>query len=82
MTCDGVDLPAQAAVSNLARTPWRVRAAAISNTTFFEFPHDPPAFPASTYQQTLKEPLVVKDGMVRLPQSPGLGVELQDWIFG
>src|SRR3989454_961912 len=57
-------------------------AASISNTTFFEFPHDPPAFPSSTYQQTLREPLAVADGMVRLPQAPGMGVELQDWIFG
>ena len=57
-------------------------AASISNTTFFEFPHDPPAFPASTYQQTLREPLDIVDGMVRVPQAPGLGVELQDWIFG
>jgi len=57
-------------------------AAAIPNTTYFEFPHDPPAFPASAYQSTLKEPLVVKDGVIRVPQGPGLGVELQDWIFG
>ena len=57
-------------------------AAAIPNTSYFEFPHDPPAFPAGAYQQTLKTPLVVKDGMVQVPQEPGLGVELQDWIFG
>ena len=56
-------------------------AASIANTTFFEYPHDPPAFPASAYQQTLKTPLVVEDGVVRLPQAPGLGVELQDWVF-
>jgi L-alanine-DL-glutamate epimerase-like enolase superfamily enzyme len=57
-------------------------AASLHKMTFFEFPHDPPAFPASAYQQTLKEPLVVKDGMVHLPQGPGFGVELQDWVFG
>ncbi len=56
-------------------------AAAIPNTSYFEFPHDPPAFPSAVYQQTLKEPLAVEDGMVALPQGPGLGVELQDWIF-
>jgi D-galactarolactone cycloisomerase len=56
-------------------------AAAIPNGTWFEFPHDPPAFPASAYQQTLKTPLVVKDGLIQVPQAPGLGVELQDWIF-
>jgi D-galactarolactone cycloisomerase len=56
-------------------------AAAIPNTSYFEFPHDPPAFPAGVYQQTLKQPLEVKDGMVHLPQGPGLGVDLQDWIF-
>ena len=56
-------------------------AAAIPNTSYFEFPHDPPAFPASAYQQTLKDPLVVDGGTVQLPQSPGLGVELQHWIF-
>jgi L-alanine-DL-glutamate epimerase-like enolase superfamily enzyme len=56
-------------------------AAAIPNGTYFEFPHDPPALPASVYQSTLKEPLVVEDGMIQVPQAPGLGVELQDWIF-
>lgn len=56
-------------------------AAAIPNSTYFEFPHDPPAFPASAYQQTLKQPLALQDGMVQVPQGPGLGVELQDWIF-
>jgi D-galactarolactone cycloisomerase len=57
-------------------------AAAIANTSYFEFPHDPPAFPTHVYQSTLKTPVVVKDGMVQVPQEPGLGVELQDWIFG
>jgi L-alanine-DL-glutamate epimerase-like enolase superfamily enzyme len=57
-------------------------AAAIPYTTYFEFPHDPPAFPASAYQQTLKQPLVAEDGMIRVPQAPGFGMELQDWIFG
>lgn len=56
-------------------------AAAIPNTSYFEFPHDPPAFPSAVYQQTLKTPLVVDNGMVQVPQAPGLGVELQDWIF-
>jgi L-alanine-DL-glutamate epimerase-like enolase superfamily enzyme len=56
-------------------------AASIPNTTFFELPHDPPAFPVSAYQQTLKQPLVVEAGHVRLPQEPGWGVDLQDWIF-
>jgi D-galactarolactone cycloisomerase len=56
-------------------------AASLSNTSYFEFPHDPPAFPAAVYQQTLKDPLVVDSGMVQLPQNPGLGVDLQDWIF-
>lgn len=57
-------------------------AAAIPHTSYFEFPHDPPAFPASAYQSTLKEPLTVEGGEIRVPQGPGLGVELQDWIFG
>ena len=57
-------------------------AAAIPNTSFFEYPHDPPAFPAAVYQGTLKTPLRVRDGLVELPQEPGWGVELQDWIFG
>jgi L-alanine-DL-glutamate epimerase-like enolase superfamily enzyme len=56
-------------------------AASIGNTTFFEYPHDPPAFPASAYQQTLRTPLAVRDGVVHLPQEPGFGVELQDWVF-
>jgi len=57
-------------------------AAAIPDISYFEWPHDPPAFPASAYQQTLKTPLVVEDGMVHVPQRPGLGVDLHDWIFG
>jgi L-alanine-DL-glutamate epimerase-like enolase superfamily enzyme len=56
-------------------------AASIPNTSYFEFPHDPPAFPAHVYQQTLKQPLKLDNGMVQLPQGPGLGVDLQDWIF-
>jgi len=56
-------------------------AASLQKTMFFGFPHAP-TFPASTYQRTLKELLVFKDGMVHLPQGPGLGVELQEWIFG
>jgi D-galactarolactone cycloisomerase len=56
-------------------------AAAISTRSYFEFPHDPPAFPSSVYQQTLKQPLVVDNGMIMVPQGPGLGVDLQDWIF-
>jgi L-alanine-DL-glutamate epimerase-like enolase superfamily enzyme len=56
-------------------------AAAIPNTTYFEYPHDPPAFAAEAYQRTLKTPLKVVDGMVQVPQEPGLGVELQDWVF-
>jgi L-alanine-DL-glutamate epimerase-like enolase superfamily enzyme len=57
-------------------------AAAIPNTSFFEYPHDPPAFPAVVYQGTLKTPLLVRDGLVEVPSGPGWGVELQDWIFG
>jgi L-alanine-DL-glutamate epimerase-like enolase superfamily enzyme len=49
---------------------------------YFEFPHDPLALPSSAYQQTLTEPLVVRDGMVQVPQAPGFGMELQEWIFG
>ena len=56
-------------------------AASIQNTSYFEFPHDPPSFPNQVYQSTLKNPLIVKEGMVQLPQNPGLGVELQEWIF-
>jgi L-alanine-DL-glutamate epimerase-like enolase superfamily enzyme len=56
-------------------------AASIPNTSYFEFPHDPPAFPAEVYQKTLKQPLKVDNGMIPLPQEPGLGVDLQDWIF-
>ena len=56
-------------------------AASIPNTSYFEFPHDPPAFPADVFQRTLKQPLKVDDGMIQVPQAPGLGVDLQDWIF-
>ena len=56
-------------------------AAAVTSTSYFELPHDPPAFPLGVYQSTLKNPLVVENGVVKVPQEPGLGVELQDWVF-
>lgn len=56
-------------------------AASIPNTSYFEFPYDPPAFPSNVYQQTLKQPLKMDNGMIQVPQGPGLGVDLQDWIF-
>jgi len=49
------------------------RAASIPNTSDFEFPHDPPAFPSNVYQQTLKQPLKVDDGMIQVPQGARVG---------
>ncbi len=45
-------------------------AASIPNTSYFEFPHDPPAFASNVYQQTLKQSFKVDNGMIQVPQGP------------
>ena len=49
--------------------------AAVANNSYFEtlWPHD-------LFEFGLKEKIEVVDGMARLPQGPGLGIDL-DWDF-
>lgn len=52
-------------------------AASVPNCGWLEFPCDPPNFTMEAFQALLVEPLRVDpDGCVRVPEGPGLGVEL------
>jgi L-alanine-DL-glutamate epimerase-like enolase superfamily enzyme len=53
--------------------------AAIPNASYLEVWHDPPVITSDIFQWYLKEPLRVDaEGFVRVPQKPGLGVELDE----
>lgn len=52
-------------------------AASVPNCGYLEFPYDPPGFTMEAFQALLVNPILVEaDGMVRVPEGPGLGVEL------
>jgi D-galactarolactone cycloisomerase len=52
-------------------------AASIPNHSWFEFPHEPPGWPASALSQTLVEkPWIDADGCLAVPDRPGFGFEL------
>ncbi len=54
-------------------------SAAIPNAPYVELVQEPPALTAEMFQGLLAEPLLPDaDGNVRLPDRPGLGVELRD----
>jgi L-alanine-DL-glutamate epimerase-like enolase superfamily enzyme len=54
-------------------------SAAIPNAPYVELVQEPPALTAEMFQGVLAEPLVPDaEGNVRLPDRPGLGVELRD----
>lgn len=56
-------------------------AASLANVPMVEYPFDPPILTVETQQYVLEEPLTVdKDGTVRIPQKPGLGVELREGL--
>ncbi|MBM3211492.1 mandelate racemase/muconate lactonizing enzyme family protein [Candidatus Poribacteria bacterium] len=51
--------------------------AAVDNCPLVEYGWDPPILTTETTQFFIKEPLLVeKDGRVKLPEKPGLGIEL------
>ena len=51
--------------------------ASIPNTSWFEFPHEPPGWPAGALSQMLIEkPWIDRDGCLAVPDRPGFGVEL------
>ena len=53
--------------------------ASIPNTSWFEFPHEPPGWPASALSQMLVEkPWIDKDGCVAVPDRPGFGFTLDE----
>jgi L-alanine-DL-glutamate epimerase-like enolase superfamily enzyme len=50
---------------------------AASHGAWLEYPYDPPGWVPDARDAMLAEPIVVEpDGMVSLPQAPGLGIEL------
>jgi L-alanine-DL-glutamate epimerase-like enolase superfamily enzyme len=53
--------------------------ASIPNSSWFEFPHEPPGWPASALSQMLVEkPWIDADGCLAVPDRPGIGVELDE----
>jgi len=55
--------------------------ASIPNTSWFEFPHEPPGWPADTLSQMLvARPWIDADGCLALPDRPGFGIELDDEV--
>lgn len=53
-------------------------SAAVSRAPFIEFPYDPPTWTPARRDFILPQPILAQDGLVTLPQAPGLGVAI-DW---
>jgi L-alanine-DL-glutamate epimerase-like enolase superfamily enzyme len=53
--------------------------ASVSNCSYIEYPLEPPALTVDNQHGLLKEPILIeKDGYVRVPQLPGIGVEINE----
>lgn len=53
--------------------------ATLDNCPFVEYPYDPPILTADTTQTFVTEPLLIdEDGCVKIPDKPGLGIELDE----
>jgi len=53
--------------------------ASIPNSSWFEFPHEPPGWPASALSQMLAEKIWIDaDGCLPVPDRPGFGLELDE----
>ncbi len=53
--------------------------ASIPNSSWFEFPHEPPGWPASALSQMLAEKIWIdSDGCLPVPDRPGFGIELDE----
>lgn len=53
--------------------------ASIPNASWFEFPHEPPGWPAAALSQMLAEkPGIDADGCVPVPDRPGFGITLDE----
>jgi L-alanine-DL-glutamate epimerase-like enolase superfamily enzyme len=54
-------------------------AASLGQCPYFEFPYDPPNWTVEARDFLLKEPFRIdEDGYIRLPDKPGLGIELDE----
>ncbi|MCS6862801.1 MAG: hypothetical protein NZT92_21055, partial [Abditibacteriales bacterium] len=55
--------------------------ATVENCPMVEYPYDPPLLTAATQQTNLREPILIdKDGCVKVPDKPGIGVELAEGL--
>jgi L-alanine-DL-glutamate epimerase-like enolase superfamily enzyme len=53
--------------------------ASVSNCSYIEYPLEPPALNIENQHGLLKDPILIeKDGCVRVPQLPGIGVEIDE----
>ncbi|UCD73499.1 MAG: mandelate racemase/muconate lactonizing enzyme family protein [Candidatus Bathyarchaeota archaeon] len=53
--------------------------ASVSNSPYVEYPLEPPALTVENQHGILKEPILIeKDGCIRIPQQPGIGVEIDE----
>lgn len=51
--------------------------ATLGNCPMVEYPLDPPILTVENQQRILKEPILVdRDGFLKVPEKPGIGVEL------
>jgi len=56
--------------------------ASIPNHSWFEFPHEPPGWPAAALSQMLvNKPWIDAGGCVRVPDGPGFGFELDEELI-
>src|SRR6266581_4060530 len=56
--------------------------ASIPNHSWFEFPHEPPGWPASALSQMLRErPWIDADGCLEIPGGPGFGFTLDEELI-
>ena len=53
--------------------------ASVKNCSYVEYPLEPPSLTVENQHGLLKEPILIeKDGYVRVPQLPGIGVEINE----
>jgi len=66
-------------ISGLALAATLQVLASVNNCPYVEYPLEPPALTVETQQGILKEPIrIEEDGCVRVPQLPGIGVEIDE----
>ena len=53
--------------------------ATVQNCPMVEYPYDPPILTVDTTQTIVKEPILIdKDGFVKIPTRPGIGIEIDE----